>query len=299
MLPFARVSRTPLAAAAMLAFAAAASAQVGTTYAFTQTVGTYTPIVGTLIAAATTSVTLDDTTYPLTLPFAFPFDSSTYTAINVQTNGFLSFGATAPGTQYGPLSSTAAVPGIVSAFGRDLQGGFTFSATKTATSNVLTNVTSTGPLQVGDVLTGTGITTGTTITAIAGNTITMSAGATATSTATYATAYGPWSNMSYETQGVSPNQVFVVQWSGFKRYGTTLATVQDMTLNFQIRLSESGAIDIVYGNCTPGTTTYTTVNQVGLRGANNTFPTNVNNRQNTKAVNDDWLLSLAGASNGY
>ncbi len=290
-----------LSIAAILAFAAAASAQVGVNYSFSQAAGAYVPITGgTQIAQGSTSNTMDDNTYPVTLPFAFGFDGASYTSINVQTNGWLSFGATAPGTQYTPLSSTAAVPGIVSAFGRDLQAGYVFSGTRTLGSDQLTNVnvSSNGPLQVGDQITGTGIATGATVLAIAGNVITMSAVATATSTNTAVTAYGPWSEMRYETQGVSPNQVFIVQWSGFRRFGTTLTTNQDLTLNFQVRLYESnGDIECVYGNCTPGVTTFTTTNQVGLRGPTNVFPANINNRLNTKGVNDDWINSVAGTTN--
>jgi PKD repeat protein len=286
----------------MLALAGFASAQMGVgSYSFTQSLGTYVPLSGgTVIATATSAVTLDDVTYAVPLPFTFTFDGVPQTAISVQTNGWLSFGSTLPATSYTPLSQTTALPGVVSAFGRDLQGGYVFAGTRTLGSDQLTNVnvTSNGPLQVGDTLVGTGIATGTTVLAIAGNVITMSANATATSTGTAVTAYGPWSEMRYETQGTSPNQVFVVQWSGFRRYGTTLTTTQDLTLNFQIRLYETtGVVEAVYGNCTPGVTTFTTTSQVGLRGPNNTFPTNINNLQNTKGVNDDWLLSVPGTSN--
>ena len=87
--------RTLTSVAATLALAAAASAQVGSFYTFTQSPGAYTPITGgTLIATATSAVTLDDVTYGITLPFAFPYDFNTYTQIQVQTNGHLSFGTT-------------------------------------------------------------------------------------------------------------------------------------------------------------------------------------------------------------
>lgn len=295
--------RSPLAAIAMaVALAGVAGAQVGTGYLFSQTIGAYTPITGgTQLGVATSTsgaTSLDDNYYPVTLPFTFTFDGQPQTSIYVSTNGFLSFG-TVSGGSYTPLSSTTAYNGAVSAFGRDLQGGFVFACDRVTGSNVLTNVSAIGPMQVGDLMTGTGIPTGTTITAIAGNQITMSAAATTTGTLGYAGAVGPWSEVRYETLGTAPNQVFVVQWSGFKRYGfTSLTTTQDMELNFQIRLDEAtGQMEVVYGNCTPGATTFTTACQVGLRGATNAFPTDVNNRMNTKGVNDDWLLSVAGASN--
>ena len=284
---------------ALLALASAASAQVGLFYSFAQTPGTYTPITGgTVIATATSANTLDDATFAVTLPFAFTFDNAPQTQIQVQTNGHIAFGATSPGTTYTPLSSTATVPGFVSACGRDLQGGYVFASTRTLGSNQVTNVSANGPLQVGDELVGTGIPAGTTITAIVGNTLTMSNNATATSTGTATTAYGPWSEMRWEAQGTSPNQEFIVQWSNFRRFGTTLTTTNGTLFNFQIRLREDGTIQCVYGDCNPGVgTTITAVHHVGLRGPTNAFPANVNNRLNTKGVNDDWSLSAPGTAN--
>jgi hypothetical protein len=285
-----------ITAVAMLG--AAATAQVGTGYLFTQSSGTYTPIAaGTLLGTATSGNTMDDNTYLVTLPFPFTFDNVSFTQVQVQTNGHLSFGAVAPGTTYTPLSSTAAVGGFVSACGRDLQGGFVFAGTRTLASNQITAVSSTGPMQLGDVLVGTGIAAGTTITGIAGNVITMSANATATSAGTAVTAYGPWSELRYETQGVSPNQVFIVQWQNFKRYSTALATTQDTYLNFQIRLYQaSNAIEAVYGDCAPGATNTTVLHQVGLRGPNNTFPANINARMNVKGTSD-WATSVPATAN--
>lgn len=292
-----------LASTAVLALAAAASAQVATNYTFSQTTGTYTAITGGTQLGVTTGTSgaagLDDVTYAVTLPFAFTYDGGTHTAIGVNTNGWISFGATLPANTYTPLSATTVVPGFVAACGRDLQGGFVFQGTRTLGSDVITAVSSTGPLQVGDLITGTGIPAGTTVVAIGAGTVTMSALATANSTGSAVACAGPWSELRHETLGTAGNQVFVVQWSNFRRFGTGLTTVQDMRLNFQIRLHEAnGRIEAVYGDCTPGTTTYaTSVHQVGLRGPNNTFATNVNNRLNTKGVNDNWLNSVAGTAN--
>ena len=287
---------------AALALTAIGTAQVGTLYQFSQNAGTYTPIAGTQIAAATglTGVAgLDDNTYTLTLPFAFNFDGLPYTTIQAQTNGHIAFGTTVPGTSYTPLNSTIAVPGFVAAFGRDLMAGWMTSADRVTATNVLTNVVNIGPMQVGDFIGGTGIPANTTITAISGNTITLSANATTTGTAGYIYAAGPWAEMRYDTLGSAPNQIFVVQWSNFRRYTTSgLTTAAEMALNFQIRLHQtSGQIEVVYGNCTPGSTTITTTTQVGLRGPTNAFPADVNNRLNTKGVNDDWINSLPGTAN--
>ncbi len=287
-----------------LTIAGLAGAQVATGYSFTQSVGTYAPISGgTLLGTATGTsgaASLDDVTFTVALPFAFTFDNAAHSDIIVNSNGSITFGLVAPGTNYTPLSATAAYAGAVSAFGRDIQAGFAFAGTRTLSSNVITGVSAFGPVQVGDLITGTGIPAATTITAIdtVNGTITMSAAASATSTGTTVYAAGPWAEMRHETLGSAPNRVFVVQWQNFKRFGTTLTTVSGMNLNFQIRLHEgSNLVEAVYGACTPGLTTFTTVNQVGLRGPNNTFATNVNNRLNTKGTNDNWLNSVAGTSN--
>ncbi|MFN9737105.1 MAG: hypothetical protein ACK59R_00955, partial [Pseudomonadota bacterium] len=119
-----------------------ACAQVGISYNFNQAVGTYTPITGgTRLGTATAASTLDDVTFGVTLPFAFPYDGATYTQVQVQTNGHLWFGSsTAVGNVYAPLSSTAAVPGFVAACGRELEGGYCWAGDRTVGSHVITNV---------------------------------------------------------------------------------------------------------------------------------------------------------------
>jgi hypothetical protein len=292
-----------IAASAMLAMASIASAQVAIGYTFSQTLGAYVPITGGtqigVVSGTTGAASIDDVVFPVTLPFAFTFDSAPQTQINVSSNGFLTFGATAPSTtSYTPISATTAYAGAVSPFGRDLQSGFGFAADRVLGTNTLMNVTSLGPIQVGDFLAGTGIATGATVAAISGTTITMSANATSTAAAGGVSAHGPWSEIRHETLGSSPNRTFVVQWSNFKRFGQVLTTVQHMQLNFQVRLEEAtGNVEVVYGNCSPGLATLTTVNEVGLRGPTNAFATNVNNRRNVKGTNDDWINSLVGMAN--
>jgi hypothetical protein len=289
------------AAAAMTVFSIDASAQVGISYNFSQSVGAYTPITGgTLLGTATSANPLDDVTFSVTLPFAFPYDNATHTQVQVQTNGHLWFGPTSNlGNIYAPLTSTATTPGFVAACGRDLQGGYVCAGNRTVGSNLITNVSSIGPLQVGDELAGGGIPAGATITAIVGNTITMSAAATATVTAGAVTAYGPWSELRWEVVGAAPAREFVAQWANFRRYGSTLTTNDGTVLNFQIRLRENGDIRCVYGVCSPGVAgvTTTTRHHVGLRGPNASLPLNVNGRVNTKGVNDDWSQSALASTN--
>lgn len=295
--------RTLSAILSVLTLASIASAQIATTYSFSQQLGAYTPIVGGTQVAVTTGTTgvtsLDDNVYATPLPFPVFFNGTTHTTGFISTNGFWSFGTLTPGTtNYAPLSSTVAYDGAVSAFGRDLQGGFAFTCDRVLGTDTLTNVTTLGPIQVGDLITGTGIPAGATITAIAGTTVTISANATSTGTNGVVAAFGPWSEIRHDTLGTAPNRVFVVQWTNFRRFGTGLGTANGMALNFQIHLHETGGrIEVVYGDCTPGATTLTTVNQVGLRAATNNFATDVNNRLNVKGTNDDWLLSNPGTLN--
>jgi len=109
------------------------SAQVNS-YSFSQSTGTYTdlPSSATVLATATGNTgaaSLDNVVYPVTLPFPVSFNGSNYSSINVSTNGFITFGATAPGTAtYSPISSTEAYAGAVSAWGRDLNSVFNIAS---------------------------------------------------------------------------------------------------------------------------------------------------------------------------
>jgi hypothetical protein len=93
-------------------------------YSFTSASGTYTALSSpTVIATATTTVTLDDVTYTYasgTIPFTFTYNGTGYTGFYVNTNGFIEFGSTAPASNtYTPISTYA---NVISAFGADLQG---------------------------------------------------------------------------------------------------------------------------------------------------------------------------------
>ena len=218
--------------------------QVATTYSFVQTTGTYADITGgTLLGTATANAigttSLDDNVYAVTgLPFTFTYNGVGYTSFNINSNGYITFGATAPaGNVYIPISSVTAYAGAVSAWGRDL--------------NALFNI---------------GGRTGT---------------------------------LRWETVGTAPNREVVIQWKNFRLAYSTSTTIAPY-LDFQIRLKEtSNGIDIIYGpsGMAIGTSTSTTTSytaQVGLRGPDNTFATNVLNRTNTTgSINS----STAGTTN--
>lgn len=116
-----------LTAVLFAASSLSASAQVSA-FSFSQSTGTYTEITGgTVLATATGnsgSAGLDDMIYPIangSFPFTFNFNGTGYTGANVSSNGFITFGATAPGTTtYSPISATTAYAGAISAWGGDL-----------------------------------------------------------------------------------------------------------------------------------------------------------------------------------
>lgn len=105
-------------------------------YTFTQTTGTYVPVTGTDLFGASWN---DNVSAALPLGFTFQFNAVSYSSVTVSSNGFVTFGATAPtATNYLPVSNTGAYAGAISAFGRDL------SAT-TATTGISYTVTGTMP----------------------------------------------------------------------------------------------------------------------------------------------------------
>jgi hypothetical protein len=86
---------------------------------------------------------------------------------------------------------------------------------------------------------------------------------------------------------------FVIQWKDMGRYSGTGTSDR---LSFQIRLNTStNQINIVYGatSLLGSTTAYP---QIGLRGPNNTFSTNVNNRSVISSTGP-WVNSVAGTTN--
>jgi subtilisin-like proprotein convertase family protein len=111
-----------------------ANAQVNT-YVFAQSSGTYTPITaGTVVVTATAATgagSLDDNTYTMpagTIPFTFTFNGIGYTGFNINTNGFISFGATVPaGASYTPISATTTYDGAIAAWGGDINSVWTLA----------------------------------------------------------------------------------------------------------------------------------------------------------------------------
>ncbi len=268
------------------------SAQVNT-YTFSQSSGTYTDIGAgdTTVAFATgtsAAAAVDDVIYPgNALPFTFTFNGTNYSSFTISSNGFITFGATAPAaTLYTPVSGTTAYDGAVAGYGRDVIGTRGITATRTIGSTTLTAVPAAQfvGLEVGRVITGTGITAGTTITALnsGAGTIDISIAATASGTSTLLVASG---SIRRSTTGSIGSRVHTIQFKGFRPFSTGANSNYE---EFQINLFEgTNVVQVVYGN---HANSATTTGQVGLRGLLNT---DFNNRTTTT----NWSATTAGAIN--
>lgn len=118
-------------------------------YGFEKSIETYEEISdGTVLATATGNSYGDSFDSVIrnipagSIPFDFIFNDIVYTGCNVSSNGFITFGATAPsGTSYTPISSTTSYSGAISAWGADINGSY-FSST---TSNISWKVVGNAP----------------------------------------------------------------------------------------------------------------------------------------------------------
>ncbi|MCE3074922.1 Ig-like domain-containing protein [Chryseobacterium gwangjuense] len=117
-------------------------------YSFAQSTGTFTALTaGTVLATATgtsgTASLYQVTPYDVTLPFNFNYNGTVYSSIKVSSNGYITFGTTAPGTSNStPISSTETYNGAVSVFGKSLN---TFASLGGITGDIRTDVVGTAP----------------------------------------------------------------------------------------------------------------------------------------------------------
>lgn len=139
--PFARHAIATLTL--LLVLGGAASAQVATSYTFSQFSGTYTAITGGTVVAAPMP---DDANYTgLSIGFTFTYNGVASSTFGVQTNGFVFIGTGTPGIIYGTPISTSGNPttgGIISPFGWDLGG------TNNSTSELRYQTTGSAPSRV-------------------------------------------------------------------------------------------------------------------------------------------------------
>ena len=139
---FYRLRKAILSCAFFLGIYNVTDAQVNS-YTFSQSSGTYTPLVlGTVIGAPTAMNPLDSSVFPVNLPFSFNFNGINYSSLFVSTNGFVTFG-TAPGsTTYWPISGVMGYQGAISAWGRDISAVYNINGT---TGSLTWDVVGTAP----------------------------------------------------------------------------------------------------------------------------------------------------------
>ena len=101
-----------------------ASAQI-VNYGFSQSVGTFTDLTNPTLIAEPTSLTgtgaIDDNKYnAVAIPFSFPFNGTTFTALNIHADGFVSFGATSPSGNTPISNSATTFDGAIAAVATDM-----------------------------------------------------------------------------------------------------------------------------------------------------------------------------------
>ncbi|MDP3556178.1 MAG: GEVED domain-containing protein [Bacteroidota bacterium] len=256
-------------------------------YSFTQLSGTYNaiPISGPTTTAIAVG-TQDDNVYNnIPIGFNFNFNGTTYSSVALNINGWICMGTVTPFSSYTPIS-TGSASNVVSFFSRDLQLGPVQSCTTTSGSNVvnLTYASASNYFVVGDTITGTGIPLNTTVTAISAGNMTISANATAAGTS-----IGAKGSVSYQLSGVTPNQIFTIQFRRLGRWSNTSTGLNDYIFG-QIKLYETtGVVEVVYGNCGTNSSNPFT-GEIGLRGTSNA---DFNNR----TVTTSYATSAAGTVN--
>ena len=261
---------------------------------FSQSNGVYAPLTGATILATqtvangTSDAALDDVNYTVSLPFAFSFNGTNYplaSSIYVSTNGFVSFGATAPPVAtYEPIGSTNVYDGAISAFGLDTNGGYgALGSCTSGSADITITAGTTTEFVIGAPVAGTGIPTGSTVVSTTATTVTISAACTSTGTGrTISVGTG---EISYKVLGTTPNQQLVVQYKRMRPYNTSLRTI-----DFQIVLNEtSNVINYVYG-FSLGSNLAISAPQIGLRGATNAVFIN-------RTGTGSWDTTTAGATN--
>lgn len=287
-------------------------AQVSSYYIFSQSNGTYTPLVADFPSTPANIYTTswDDIAYTFPIPFTFNFNGTSYPAgtayIGLDTDAWFIFSNGVP-TMTGQLGGGSWVSisnhNGVYLYGTANNNGFagfncdlnnqdlpTFTANRSNGSRILTNVSSVANVRIGTRLSGTGIPDGTVVTNITTgpNTIEMSANATSNGTNFTVT---PRASIFYKVIGTAPNRSMVVQWTQAKRYGGTGTD----NFNFQMRINEGGGnpslqtLQVIYGP-NSATSTENLDIQVGLRGASTAD-------FNARSSSTNWSATTAATAN--
>jgi hypothetical protein len=108
---------------------------------------------------------------------------------------------------------------------------------------------------------------------------------------------GRTGEVRWAVDGVLPNRQIVIQFKNWRPSNSISSTIVPF-INFQIRLHETtNKIEIVYGETgfANGSNNTSQTAEIGLRGVDNTFATNVNNRFND--VTSLFTSSIGGTAN--
>ncbi len=248
-------------------------------YSFSQSAGIYGPAnTGSLVGG----VLQDDDVNQVALPFGFTFNGTTYSTVNVCSNGYLSF-SPLNGFEYSAISDNFTSE-VIAPFAQDLFMGLVVTGDVTQGSNTITNVSSLVGLNVGDSINDSfffsfgGISP--TITAISGNNIVVNLNAQANVAAQDLFIMN--GSIRQSVSGSAPNRMAEFEYKNFTRF-----SVYDEVINFKLRLFETtNKIEFVYGSMSVGAAQVGA--EVGLKGMNAMdFNSRRVNHLNT------WLTSAA------
>lgn len=248
------------------------------TYTFSQFMGNYgAPTSGTILG----TTQQDDDVNPAVLPFTFTFNGNTYNAINVCSNGYLSFNSL-QGFEYNALSDVGTSQ-LIAPFAQDLFMGTVVTGDIASGSNTITNLSSTVGLSVGDTLNDIfmNFPSSPVITSINGSDIVVSQIAQGTMLA--ADLFMKNGRIIQSVSGTAPNRVCTFEYRNMTRFA-----VYDEVINFKVKLYEgSNNIEFDYGFYSPNM--LQTSCEVGLKGVNS-------NDFNSRSVLSPaaWINSTAG-----
>ncbi|MBL7930331.1 MAG: T9SS type A sorting domain-containing protein [Bacteroidia bacterium] len=251
-------------------------------YSFTQTLSNYgSANNGSLVG----SHFQDDDVTNVNLPFNFTYNGSTYSNVNVCSNGYLSFNGLT-GTEYYALSDMITSE-VIAPFSQDLFMGTVVQGDLSSGSNTITNLSTTVGLSVGDSL---GNFMGDfpltpTITAIIGNTIVVNLNALNTSVA--ADIFVMNGSLRQNVTGTAPNRVCEFEYRNMTRF-----SISNEVINFKVRLYETtNTIEFLYGFMSPNINGIPS--EVGLKGSSSS---DFNSREVTSI--NTWSTSTAATSIG-
>jgi hypothetical protein len=105
-------------------------------YTFGATSGIYTPITGGTVLVS--GAAWDDTTSALlSIPFSFTYNNAVYTSLSINSNGFITLGATSSSSSYCGLQTSPA--NSIAGYGTDLVGASATSSIKYSTIGTAPN----------------------------------------------------------------------------------------------------------------------------------------------------------------